>query len=127
MRYRSRKITSKAARFKEIVAKYRLSPAEKNVAAYAIEGLSNKEIAKKLRVTPVTIGVHLSSVYRKTGVGGRQELAWLMERGRKTTKKAARKRIAKKRPTRLCSCSKLLLASWKYCPICGKKAPRRSN
>jgi predicted ATPase/DNA-binding CsgD family transcriptional regulator/DNA-binding XRE family transcriptional regulator len=39
------------------------------------EGLSNKQIAAELSLSPVTIERHLATVYRKLGLGGRVEAA----------------------------------------------------
>lgn len=51
-----------------------LTASEKRVAAMASEGLTNREIAQRLYVTPKTVEVHLSAVYRKLGIGSRHEL-----------------------------------------------------
>ena len=51
-----------------------LTPSERRVAEMAGEGLSNPEIAQALFVTRKTIEMHLSRVYRKLEVGGRDEL-----------------------------------------------------
>jgi DNA-binding CsgD family transcriptional regulator len=51
-----------------------LTASERRVARFAAEGLSNKDIAQKLFVTTKTVEVHLSSVYRKLGIGSRTEL-----------------------------------------------------
>jgi DNA-binding NarL/FixJ family response regulator len=40
----------------------------------AAEGLTNREIAQTLFVTPKTIEVHLSSVYRKLEISSRSQL-----------------------------------------------------
>ena len=52
-----------------------LTASEKRVATLAAEGSSNREIAQMLFVTPKTVEVHLSAVYRKLGISGRGELA----------------------------------------------------
>ena len=44
------------------------------VATMAAEGLTNRDIAQALFVTPSTVEVHLSSVYRKLGVNARSQL-----------------------------------------------------
>jgi DNA-binding NarL/FixJ family response regulator len=44
------------------------------VADLAAAGRSNKEIAQTLFVTLKTVEVHLSSCYRKLGIGSRREL-----------------------------------------------------
>jgi DNA-binding CsgD family transcriptional regulator len=51
-----------------------LTPSEKRVADLAADGMSNREIAQELFVTPKTVEVHLSNTYRKLEIGGRREL-----------------------------------------------------
>jgi DNA-binding CsgD family transcriptional regulator len=51
-----------------------LTPSERRVAAMAAEGLSNRDIAESLYVTPKTVELHLSSAYRKLGVRSRRDL-----------------------------------------------------
>ncbi|MFE9492441.1 AAA family ATPase [Streptomyces sp. NPDC006641] len=51
-----------------------LSRAEHKVAQLAQEGLTNREIAEQLGVTPSTVEQHLTRIYRKLGVRGRAEL-----------------------------------------------------
>jgi DNA-binding CsgD family transcriptional regulator len=52
-----------------------LTPAEERVVALAIEGMSNKEIARLLVVTVHTVEVHLTHSYQKLGVRSRTQLA----------------------------------------------------
>jgi DNA-binding NarL/FixJ family response regulator len=52
-----------------------LTPSERRVAEMAAEGPTNREIAQALFVTPKTVEVHLSSVYRKLGINARSQLA----------------------------------------------------
>ena len=51
-----------------------LTPSERRVAAMAAEGMSNREIAQSLFVTPKTVEVHLSHCYRKLEISSRREL-----------------------------------------------------
>jgi DNA-binding NarL/FixJ family response regulator len=51
-----------------------LTPAERRVAVLAAEGMANRAIAERLVVAQRTVEFHLSSTYRKLGVGGRREL-----------------------------------------------------
>jgi DNA-binding CsgD family transcriptional regulator len=51
-----------------------LTPSERRVAELAAEGPTNREIAQELFVTPKTVEVHLSSVYRKLGISSRSQL-----------------------------------------------------
>ena len=52
-----------------------LTASEKRVAELAAEGLTNRDIAQTLFVTPKTVEVHLSATYRKLGIRSRRDLA----------------------------------------------------
>jgi DNA-binding NarL/FixJ family response regulator len=51
-----------------------LTPSERRVAELAAEGRSNRDIAQTLYVTPKTVEVHLTSIYRKLGISTRATL-----------------------------------------------------
>ena len=51
-----------------------LTPTERRVAAMAAEGLSNREIAQLLFVTPRTVETHLSGAFRKLDLSSRTQL-----------------------------------------------------
>ncbi|MFD0576064.1 helix-turn-helix domain-containing protein [Dactylosporangium darangshiense] len=53
----------------------RLTPQEMQIAQLAADGLSNRDIAARLFVSPRTISTHLYNVYPKLGVRSRAELA----------------------------------------------------
>ena len=53
----------------------KLTPREKEVLYCLAEGLSNKEIAQKLKITPRTVNFHLDNLYAKLGVNSRTEAA----------------------------------------------------
>jgi DNA-binding CsgD family transcriptional regulator len=52
-----------------------LTASELRVAKLAVEGRTNRDIARALYVTPKTVEVHLSSAYRKLGIRSRSGLA----------------------------------------------------
>ena len=51
-----------------------LTPSERRIADLAAEGESNRDIARALYVTPKTVEVHLTSIYRKLGIRKRAGL-----------------------------------------------------
>jgi len=51
-----------------------LSEREQQVAALVCEGLSNKAIAQKLKLSEGTIKSHLHTIFQKLGVQSRYEL-----------------------------------------------------
>jgi DNA-binding CsgD family transcriptional regulator len=57
-----------------------LSETERRVAELVAEGLSNKEVAARLFVTPRTVEAHLTRIYAKLGVRSRAELVGLLAR-----------------------------------------------
>jgi DNA-binding CsgD family transcriptional regulator len=52
----------------------RLTRAELRVAALAARGCVNREIAERLFITPSTVEQHLTRVFRKLGITGRDFL-----------------------------------------------------
>ena len=59
-----------------------LTPAEARVADLVARGLSNKEVAAALVVSPKTVEAHLGRTYRKLGIRRRAELSALMAKDR---------------------------------------------
>lgn len=55
-----------------------LTPQELQVALAAADGLTNKEIAARLFLSPKTVEFHLTRAYRKIGVRSRAELAGIL-------------------------------------------------
>jgi ATP/maltotriose-dependent transcriptional regulator MalT len=51
-----------------------LTPSERRVATMAADGMSNREIAQSLFITPKTVEVHLSHAYAKLEISSRKEL-----------------------------------------------------
>jgi DNA-binding CsgD family transcriptional regulator len=58
-----------------------LTARERQVAALAAEGLSNREIAETLVVTIKTVEFHLKHSYRKLGVASRKQLRGILDAG----------------------------------------------
>jgi tetratricopeptide (TPR) repeat protein len=57
-----------------------LTPSERRVAGLAADAKSNREIAQALYVTPKTVEVHLTSIYRKLGISARAALPGALAR-----------------------------------------------
>lgn len=55
-----------------------LTPAEKDVAMFAIKGMTNAEIASLRNSSEGTIKAHLNAVFRKADVTGRNQLVSLL-------------------------------------------------
>ena len=68
-------VTGTNPRRRELQATEPLTSQETRVALHSAKGLSNREIAAALFLSPKTIERHLSSVYRKRGFRSRTELA----------------------------------------------------
>jgi DNA-binding NarL/FixJ family response regulator len=54
-----------------------LTPSKRRVAELAAEGRSNRDIELTLYVTPKTVEVHLTSIYRKLGISTRRRTVGL--------------------------------------------------
>jgi len=52
-----------------------LTPSERRVAGMAAQGMTNRDIAQALFVTPRTVEAHLSSTYRKLQISSRSQLS----------------------------------------------------
>jgi DNA-binding CsgD family transcriptional regulator len=52
-----------------------LSEREREVVALIVTGLTNREIAQRLHLSPRTVQSHVRSAMRKTGTNGRVQLA----------------------------------------------------
>ncbi len=51
-----------------------LSPAEQRIASMAAQGLHNREIAERARLSEGTVKIHLNRVFRKLGISSRLTL-----------------------------------------------------
>ena len=57
-----------------------LTAQEDHVARRAVHGLTNRQIAAELFVTPRAVELHLTRAYRKLGISGRRDLAAALEK-----------------------------------------------
>jgi len=55
---------------------------EREIIAYTCQGLTNKEIARKLAISPYTVKVHLSHIFAKVNVNSRSKLIVLARQHR---------------------------------------------
>jgi len=76
--------TGEVARKRDPSTVSHLTPQELQVARFVSEGLSNKEVAAQLFLSPRTIDAHLRNVFAKLGVTSRTQLANLVVDGRLT-------------------------------------------
>jgi DNA-binding CsgD family transcriptional regulator len=72
---RELRATGATARKRRVAASGDLTPQEAQVAHLAREGLSNREIASRLFLSPRTVEYHLRKVFTKLQIRSRQELA----------------------------------------------------
>jgi DNA-binding CsgD family transcriptional regulator len=69
--------SGETARKRDVSTATDLTPQELQVAQLVQQGLTNKEVAAQLFVSPRTVDFHLRNVFAKTGVTSRVELARL--------------------------------------------------
>ncbi|HEU4656029.1 MAG TPA: AAA family ATPase [Capillimicrobium sp.] len=67
--------TGRTARRRDASTADELTPQELQIAGYVTEGMTNREIAAAMFLSPKTIEYHLRSVFRKLDVRSRTELA----------------------------------------------------
>jgi len=62
-----------------LLKNYGLSEQEEKIAQYTGQGLTNKEIGKKLGISQFTVQSHLRNIFEKTGIKRRSQLANLIK------------------------------------------------
>ncbi len=65
----------------EALKRYGISPREAEVITHLSRGLSNREIAERLRVSFTTVRTHVYNVFKKTGAATRVELLRILSGG----------------------------------------------
>lgn len=68
-------IAGLSAAIDEQLARWQLSPAERDIALLLLKGLSHKDIAQIRSVSETTVRQQARSLYRKAGLAGRNDLA----------------------------------------------------
>jgi len=66
--------TGETARKRDVLAIEQLTPQELQIATLVTQGLTNKEIAAQLFLSPRTVDYHLRKVFTKLGIASRAEL-----------------------------------------------------
>ncbi len=69
--------SGQTARKRDASTRDELTPQEMQIAGFVASGLTNREVAAQLFVSPRTVDFHLRNVFRKLGVTTRTELARL--------------------------------------------------
>jgi DNA-binding CsgD family transcriptional regulator len=67
--------SGETARKRDAATGVTLTPQETQIASFVAQGLSNREVAARLFLSPRTIDFHLRNVFAKTGITSRGELA----------------------------------------------------
>lgn len=53
----------------------KLTERQREIVCWAARGLSNKEIGRRLGISPTTVKTHLQNIFERVGVSGRRQLA----------------------------------------------------
>jgi DNA-binding NarL/FixJ family response regulator len=53
----------------------KLTERQREIVSWAAQGLSNKEIGRRLGISPTTVKTHLQNIFERVGISGRRQLA----------------------------------------------------
>jgi len=67
-------VADRNAAGEDLVGAAELGPAERAIALLVADGLTNRQVAKQVFLSPHTVNYHLRRIYRKLGIGSRVEL-----------------------------------------------------
>ena len=73
--------TGETARRRDPSTMLQLTPQELHVAEFVGQGLTNKDVAARMFLSPRTIDYHLRSIFAKLGITSRTELARMRTEG----------------------------------------------
>lgn len=113
-------------------ARQGLTQRESEILSLVVTGLSNRGIAAKLVIGEETVKTHLSSIYRKLGVGDRTSAAALALREGIFDEPLARREKTPMSPMnvpvgasvrRLCTAWSTLIARWRCCSTSSPRPP----
>ena len=71
-------LLSEEEQLRQVSEVYCLSEREREIAQLIIEGKNNKEMAELLYLSPNTVKVHASNLYRKLGVSNRVQAVQIL-------------------------------------------------
>jgi DNA-binding CsgD family transcriptional regulator len=52
----------------------KLTDRQREIVRWAAQGLSNKEIGRRLGISPTTVKTHLQNIFERVGISGRRQL-----------------------------------------------------
>jgi DNA-binding NarL/FixJ family response regulator len=78
MKRMTAKIRTEAA-LDQILAKFNISPREKEIIVLLLKGKTNKEIADPLFIELSTVKIHIHHIFKKLGIRNRAQLLRLFQ------------------------------------------------
>ena len=75
VKYHDIRYKKKENNFDKLIKQYNITDREAEIIQFVCEGKTNKEIAEKIFLSPLTVRDHLSNIYKKTNVDNRLKLS----------------------------------------------------